>query len=115
MKGSTIAAMVLAAAAASAATIVALKKAHDKKMLREYEDGLDCDLTDEFCDCEEEDDAACCSCDEEDSEEEKASAADGCCADGVCSFGDDSADEPAKVKMPDSLELPETENAAAES
>lgn len=33
MKGSTITAMVLAAAAVSAATIVALKKAHDKKRM----------------------------------------------------------------------------------
>lgn len=122
MKGSTIAAMVMAAAAASAATIFALKKAHDKKL----ENACNCDdlpeggcrcteeSEEETCFCEDsagdaccctEDEADTCCCETDETTEEKAE--DGCCADGVCSFGGDDAaavDQPAQIHMPEDLD-----------
>lgn len=121
MKGSTIAAMVMAAAAASAATIFALKKAHDKKL----ENACNCDdlpqggcrstkdNAEESCFCEDsaeetcctKDDAEVCCCEADDTAEEKSE--DRCCADGVCSFGgdDDTAvDQPAQIHMPENLD-----------
>lgn len=112
MKGSTIAAMVLAAAAASAATIFALKKAHDKKLENACncddlpEGGCCCmdDETDEACCCTADDAETCC-CEADETAEEKAE--DCCCADGVCSFGEDddvAVDQPAQIHMPENLD-----------
>ncbi|MGN1403831.1 MAG: hypothetical protein ACI4XB_05875 [Ruminococcus sp.] len=122
MKGSTIAAMVMAAAAASAATIFALKKAHDKKLesacncddlpeggCRSTEEGAEencfCeDSAEEACCCTEDDAESCC-CEADDTAEEKKQ--ESCCADGVCSFGgdDDAAvDQPAQIHMPEDLD-----------
>ena len=98
MKGTIIAAMVAAAAAASAATIYALKKAHDKRL----EAACNCDDLPEGG-CTNDDGCSCC--DEPENEEDTentAEAAGCCCADGVCSIDseDDEADQPAQVHMP---------------
>ena len=84
MKGTIIAAMVAAAAAASAATIYALKKAHDKRL----EAACNCDDLPEGG-CTNEDECSCC--DEPENE------------DGVCSIDseDDEADQPTTVHMPE--------------
>ena len=99
MKGTIIAAMVAAAAAASAATIYALKKAHDKRL----EAACNCDDLPEGG-CTNEDECSCC--DEPENEEDTentAEAAGCCCADGVCSIDseDDEADQPTTVHMPE--------------
>ena len=84
MKGTTIAAMVLAAAAASAATIIALKKAHDKKSCYE----CDCD---DLYDYDENEDIA------PPEEAEAAPECDDCCTAPIC----DDADQPAQVTISD--------------
>ena len=96
MKGTIIAAMV---AAASAATIYALKKAHDKRL----EAACNCDDLPEGG-CTNDDECSCC--DEPENEEDTentAEAAGCCCADGVCSIDseDDEADQPTTVHMPE--------------
>lgn len=110
MKGTTITAMVLAAAAASAATIVALKKAHDRKRLEaELHDDWGYDAEDEFeaADADETDDEANTATeDTKDTEDANSVAAKTeCCKDGVCSLdlGDDdaAADQPVQLHMPD--------------
>ena len=80
MKGTIIAAMVAAAAAASAATIYALKKAHDKRL-------------EAACNCDDLPEGGCTN----------AEAAGCCCADGVCSIDseNDEADQPTTVHMPE--------------
>ena len=98
MKGTIIAAMVAAAAAASAATIYALKKAHDKRL----EAACNCDDLPEGG-CTNDDECSCC--DEPENKEDTentAEAAGCCCADGICSIDseDDTADQPAQVHMP---------------
>ena len=99
MKGTIIAAMVAAAAAASAATIYALKKAHDKRL----EAACNCDDLPEGG-CTNDDECSCC--DEPENEEDTentAEAAGCCCADGVCSIDseDDTVDQPTTVHMPE--------------
>ena len=64
MKGTIIAAMVAAAAAASAATIYALKKAHDKRL----EAACNCDDLPEGG-CTNDDECSCC--DEPENKEKK--------------------------------------------
>ena len=99
MKGTIIAAMVAAAAAASAATIYALKKAHDKRL----EAACNCDDLPEGG-CTNDDECSCC--DEPENKEDTentAEAAGCCCADGICSIDseDDEADQPTTVHMPE--------------
>ena len=98
MKGTIIAAMVAAAAAASAATIYALKKAHDKRL----EAACNCDDLPEGG-CTNDDECSCCDEPENEDTESTAEAAGCCCADGVCSIDseDDEADQPTTVHMPE--------------
>lgn len=119
MKGSTIAAMVMAAAAASAATIFALKKAHDKKL----ENACNCDdLPEGGCCCTEDDTENAYCCTESDAETDccdadettMKSTEDNCCSGGVCSFDaddDDAVDQPSKIQMPENLNKDETDSA----
>lgn len=100
MKGSTIAAMLLAAAAASAATIVALKKAHDKKTACEC-DASDYDLTDAFCDCDGSEDDEAEDADTPAEKDAEESAAECCCKDSACATAEEASDEPAEVKLPE--------------
>lgn len=98
MKGTIIAAMVAAAAAASAATIYALKKAHDKRL----EAACNCDDLPEGG-CTNDDECSCCDEPENEEDTENTAEAAGCCADGVCSIDseDDEADQPTTVHMPE--------------
>lgn len=80
MKGTIIAAMVAAAAAASAATIYALKKAHDKRL----EAACNCDDLPEGG-CTNDDECSCC--DEPENEEDTENTAE--------------ADQPTTVHMPE--------------
>ena len=107
MKGSTIAAMVLAAAAASAATIFALKKAHDKKL----EKACNCDDLPEGGCCFDDADEDDCDCihlnDNEEADSSDDAPEQGCCVNGVCSLddsADDAADQPMQIQMPENLD-----------
>lgn len=107
MKGSTIAAMVISAVAASAATIFALKRAHDKRLeaacncddlpestrdleADDYDDEMYDDFEDEYDDAPASSDAPAMHC-----------------ADGVCTLApetDESTDaDTPDIPMPESL------------
>ena len=89
MKGTIIAAMVAAAAAASAATIYALKKAHDKRL----EAACNCDDLPEGG-CTNDDECSCCDEPENEEDTENTAEAAGCCE-------NDEADQPTTVHMPE--------------
>lgn len=106
MKGSIVAAMIVSAVAASAATIYALKKAHDKKM----EAVCNCDdLPEGGCALDDalddEDEMCCCGTDADKSSDDTPVMH---CADGVCSLeSDDETDQPMEIQMPTHLEEPD--------
>lgn len=115
MKGSTIAAMIMAAAAASAATVFALKKAHDKKL----ENACNCDdLPEGGCCFDETDDDVCDCTDTDETTDEAPEASEStCCANGVCSLDtdDDTADQPVQIQMPENLDDDTDSNAEQKS
>ncbi len=106
MRAVTVTAMILAAAAASAATIVALKKAYDKRRLDDELEDWDYPV------CEDSDE-------NDDEDKSPQTTDDACCKDGVCSLNlddadeeTDSIDEPVSLDLSDEdSELNETENA----